>query len=268
MVVRRARIRVITVAIGAAAALLAGCGGTASSNTLEVVTSSATSAEPGEPIGETVDAVTLDRQVRQAMRDAGTCEITITGDGIAAHGQMRLDSGGMALSMELELSGGVTAVRLLPGAAYVHVPESAPGKHWLQVRPDGTDPLSRQAGVMLRLLRNLSDPVAIGGPPGVRPTTLTVVRHEDVDGLATSVYAAETVLTPAQAAANNGLAGTTVRFEAFIDAGHLPRRIVLEVHGPDGTQLTQNVGYADWGIPVTVTAPPESEVTDLTRSTN
>jgi len=276
-----ARIRTIAAFIGAAVvASLAGCGGTASSPTPSahwVVTSAAI---PGPSIGETVDATTLDREVSQAMLDAGSCEITITGDGVQLDGQIRLDSGGMDVSLDVQLSGKTVALRVLAGAMYADMHELAPGTKWVKVSPDGTDSLTQQVRSVLHWLWELSDPLALGGlPEGMAPKTLTVVGNASVDGVVTTRYAAETVLTrdqvatllsavpPDQRVAVDAFVGTTIRFEEFIDADLLPHRVFVELTRPDGAQFANTVEYTNWGTPVTVTAPPASEVTDLSTPT-
>ena len=180
-IVHPVRIKVIAALI-AAVAVLAGCSGTASSSGFRVVTSSPTSAEPGEPIGTTLDTAALTQQTRQAMRDADTCEVTITGGDIQAHGQMRLRPGRVGASLEVLLSGKTIAIRLVSGSVYMDVHELLPDLKWVKVGPKFIDALPSALRSLLLSLRYLSNPGAFHAQSAFAGKTFIVVRHETVHG--------------------------------------------------------------------------------------
>ena len=102
------------------------------------------------------------------------------------------------------------------------------------------------------------------------------VGKETIDGVATTHYTgtydvtqAVTKLDPQQreafqkAAKDSGM--STMAFDVWVDGQQLPRKMMLKTAPGAKTPLAITVTYRDFGQPVSISAPPAGEVTDLSQ---
>ncbi|RJQ83135.1 hypothetical protein [Amycolatopsis panacis] len=197
-------------------------------------------------------------------------------------GQARFDPSGTALKMTTDYVGEPLELRLVNRALYAKVPAGARdqvtgGKPWVQVSPDGNDPLSQVLGGSLTQLAEQNDPgrtlaqvrtagtlttseqARLGDAP-VEHYRLTV----DLAKLGSELPAG----LPADAMAQLGGHGATVPLDLWLDPQHRPVQLVLDLSPV--LQATGETGdaritarYSGWGSPVTVDPPPAAEVGTL-----
>ncbi|GAB76583.1 hypothetical protein SAMN05421595_1713 [Austwickia chelonae] len=84
---------------------------------------------------------------------------------------------------------------------------------------------------------------------------ITYVGEEDVNGKKTKHFSLTLNAPTGSTAAATGDAGTS-KVEYWLDDKYLPRKMVNVVNGLPSTTL-----YDKWGEPVTITVPPEDQVT-------
>lgn len=214
---------------------------------------------------------------------AGAPAIGVTGDAA-------FDFANQAFAMTMDLdapgaSGFGTEIRLVDGVMYMRMP-TGPGAPTPWISLDITEVAGEDA---LASLGTGSDVVQtldyLRGAGNV-----SELGREDVRGVATTHYRADVDLRKALENAPAGqraqleaaveqfelMAGTTsMPLDVWIDDAGLPRRMTYRVEidgGPLGEQLPGDGSLAmflsmdifDYGQPVSVTAPPGSQVTDMT----
>lgn len=170
---------------------------------------------------------------------------------------------------------------LVDGTMYVKLPSQlagvvgSTGKPWTKFDVGGTNPLIPSLGSTADLAgqadpTKLIQQIAAAG-------TITKVTHETVNGVSATHYSI-TVDVAKMAAGQSGgsseqqaleqLGVGTLPFDIWVDADNLPLRIVTHVAYSEPTaerseQVTMTINYSDWGKPVTITAPPASQVGSL-----
>ena len=266
--------------LGAAVLALAGCSST--------VTGSAApqGAAGGRQQPHTAASVSqLGAQVQHTTTEHNTVHMDMTmsvpeAGSIHATGDMRFGSSvAEKMSMDLPSVGSMDMV-LVDGTIYMKLPSSltqelGTGKPWAKISLKGDDPLSQSLGSTTDLAgqadpSKLLNQIASSG-------TITKVTQESLNGQPVTHYAI-TVDVAKMARTMNGteqekealreLGIKTMPFDIWVDANNLPMKIVTKVAydnpvsgGSEAVSITVN--YSDWGRPVSISAPPQSEVGDL-----
>jgi hypothetical protein len=199
------------------------------------------------------------------------------GQKIDAQGDVKLGAS-PALEMTLALPGiGDAEMRLVDDVFYMKLPmELQPGKSWIKIDTNGTDPISKSLGASVKQIKEQGDPTQILKQMS-NAGTITGVKREQLNGKDTTHYSitvdvkklAESQKDPdvkkmmQDAADSAGL--KTVPLEVWLDSENLPARITVDTpvmnpttNQPINTKVT--IDYSDWGKPVTVTAPPADEI--------
>jgi hypothetical protein len=154
---------------------------------------------------------------------------------------------------------------MVGGAFYLDLGEKMQGKTWLRVDEKGKDPLSKAMGPLLATIRqqlNLS-----ASASAFRGVTATSVAGATIDGASTVGYVVKLnsqqiiAALPADVRKSmaSPMAGATSVSTYYVDPEWLPRKIVI-VTTVKGKKTPMSVMYSNWGDPVTITAPPASDV--------
>jgi hypothetical protein len=255
------------VSLAAVAALaLTGCGsdgGNGSSGSGGSGAGQSQSAQPIGKVGDTMPATELAERTEAAMKKAGTAKMTTTGDGSDLTGELDY-SDGLAYRMSGTSDGEpmemvyVDKILYMGGDSFA---EMTGGKKFIKIDPEGEDLMSKMMGPLLGVLEQAANPSSmLAGLDGVDSTVVAVEGDK-------TTY--ETKMTAAQLkAATEKLVGGELPPEAAKDIkdstmlqtvdgeGRLTK---VEVTGGSGT----TVNYTDHGAPVSVEAPPASEVGTL-----
>ena len=266
---------------GAAPAMLAvaillglpGCGGSDASSTPPSGAAAARAAASGTgSSGRPVDTADLVRRVDEAVRAESTATITFTSDAASGQstgsGAVRYLDKGAEMRFDMTAAGQRLAMIVLSDALYVHSPEKVRGKNWLKISRAGTDPLSRS-------FSQLFDSVTANTDVSTTVAALKNAKFTDggtahVGGKAMHRYVADldekalVAELPASLRSSLGpqFKGAHGSTTLYLDDADLPLRIESSIELSSGPS-TSAVSYAGWGEPVSIAAPPASQVTDL-----
>lgn len=191
------------------------------------------------------------------MKAAGSAHLTMTvmGDMATAKGDLKFGADGTeAMSMDMTTMGMNMRMMYVDGVAYVKT--DLLGKKYVKIDPNGKDEFSKQFGSSVKGMSSLNGIGPLGdsvkwtvtksGPDGT--TLSTKLTAEELKRLAV----AEGKSTSATQMPPGDLVLTS-----SLDAEHRPVATTMTVGGK--TFMTLTIG--DWGKPVTITAPPSSDVT-------
>ena len=235
--------------------------------------------------GDAAPAPSAAAVVRQAFvttRDAGTARATVAartglaGQDVTVNGNGVLDlrSGSTDVTLDLPTFGGTVHVLYVGGTVYAALPAAfavlvGRGKPWISIP---LDRLGGSAAGSFAALGGLSGNPAqqLGYLQGVRDDA-RVIGPEPVDGTPTTHYAGVIDLDRTPAAADPAtrpqvdqlkgrLGGSTVPVDVWVDGQGRLRRVT---ESPAGSSTT--VTFSDFGVPVSVAAPPADQVADASR---
>jgi hypothetical protein len=283
-----ARVRLVRAGLtaGLLAAGLAACGGSsapastgaaeAASSPAATVASAAPSSSSSAPVA-VPDVAELNTRLTAAARARSTARLTTTSDaaaGLRSTGALRYRANGVDFAATTVAGGRTVKMVLVDGAAYMNVGEPYQGKHWFHIAPHGSDPVSKALSPILNQLSTSLDPksqfAAAKGSKitsaarselgGVPVTKYTLVSTEaallaQLDKFAPTPELRKTLLAQFK--------GAHAESVLWLDANDLPLRVDSRVVGPSAPGTATSVTYSDWGKPVTITAPPRSDVVDL-----
>ncbi len=219
-------------------------------------------AGPAE--GEEIGADELVERFVTALDDATTATITseaggafaLTGEGVV---DFTTDPYEMQMTLSAAQMGGDFEIRLVDGVMYVRSP-MGDGKFAALDLDDPANPFGTG-------FTDLLDPRALAEPLEEALITATYAGAETVDGEQLEHYSAEldteeflSAVVP-EAAGQAGAAGMgpTVVYDLFFDDAGLFRRFEVDMGGAAGSIAGT---YDNWGEPVTIEAPPKSQISD------
>ena len=236
----------------------------------------------------TVSGASLFDSVTRRMLAEGTSTYTFSGS--AGGGEARSGTGSLRflslkdgerafdgqVTLRSNSTGQMRAV-LLPDAVYLAIPPAKGiprSKPWLKVTGVPRTPLGRALGPMAEQLRAAFDPgetfallraadrVEVVGPDAVEgvPTT----EHRASVRLRRAAEVVEDPAVRAQYKAMIAAGVRTLRFELWLDATGLPRRLRACVPSTQAVYSVTGV-FRRWGEPVTITAPRPKQVFDADR---
>lgn len=232
-------------------------------------------------IAHSVDAVADAGSYRMAMtiEMAGAGEsLTMTGDGIFRESPL---AGEMTMGVDLFGDSLDMKMIFLDTTLYMNMGDAM-----------GAPTPTPWVSIDLANVAGMDDMLGSAGPGSSDPRQFLemlrgagreqVVGREDVRGVPTTHYAARITLEEALAAAGgtdrasleamlDGLEGTEIPVDAWLDDQGLPRRIrmAMDLAGldpsvPAGASMTVTMEMFDYGTAVDVQAPPADQVTDVT----
>lgn len=241
--------------------------------------SGASSTPPAEPVA--LSGSQLFASMTQAMAAKKTAavhfESSFGTQTVSGGGAFRFAASDFAADMSVVLPGqGKVRAILLPGAFYLRLPAAAglqAAKPWLELsaKGGGNDPFSKAFGPLMDQLKQSFDPQSSLGLLKAT-TTVEPAGTERVGGVETTKYVATVDLAKAAALAKGAVAQqyrtlldsgvTTLQSSIWVDGQNLPRRFSTVVPSAQG-DVTATGTYTDWGKPVTVKAPPRSQIASL-----
>jgi hypothetical protein len=223
--------------------------------------------------------------VTTSLKD-GTAHVTVTlagsavGTNVTGTGSGAIDFTDNALQLHLTVGadgqqeaidavyqGGVV-YETLPGLSTV-----APGKSWLSIdlsslqKEEAQDPSSGSLGsnpaVMLQMLAQQGNTVVPLGPSTIDGTAVNGYTVT-VDPARAERQIKKAALPPWMQQAVAGLKVHDLRFKVYVDQSGLLRSMVSQVSESTGeagnVSFSETLDFSDYGTPVTVTAPPASQV--------
>ncbi|HEX3589583.1 MAG TPA: hypothetical protein VHV74_08115 [Pseudonocardiaceae bacterium] len=271
--------------VGVAAIALAGCSPTSISGSAAPQGATGHSGQGQQQETTAASVSELGAQVQHTTTVHNTVHMDMTmtvpeAGSISATGDMKFGSS-VAEQMTMNLpSVGSMRMVLVDGTIYLKLPSSltqelGSDKPWAKISLNGDDPLSQSLGSTTDLAGQ-ADPsqllkqIASAG-------TITKVSHETLNGQPVTHYAitvdvakmAQTMTGNAQEKqALSQLGISTMPFDIWVDSNNLPMKIVTKVAydnpvsgGSEAVSI--QVNYSNWGQPVTISAPPSSEVGEL-----
>jgi hypothetical protein len=172
-----------------------------------------------------------------------------------------------------------TTLVIVPGAAYLKVPDTArsilpPGRSWFHLQDDSASPAMHQFAVAVQNLRENADPTQGFSQLG-NAVTIISADQELLDNIWSVRYQISLNLTEAARLSTDptqqvGLAqlvrsgASTDDTTLWLDGHNRLLRMVLTrgLLDPQGnrTTYTLTLRYHDWGQPVQITAPPPDQI--------
>jgi hypothetical protein len=237
-------------------------------------TSTSAPAVDATPSGQALFA-----SMTAAMAKAKTAKVSfsskVADQQIGGHGGFRFAGDDFAADLSVVLPGmGKARLILLPKALYLKLPAGAglpAGKSWLEIRTDGKgdkNPLTTALAPLMNQLKQGFDP---NTNFGILEATSTVKASgtETIDGVQTTKYTTTIDLAKAAAVAKGPLAAQyrtlvssgvkSMDYSIWVDGDNLPVKFVTVVPTTKGN-VTATGTYRDWGKPITVKAPPRSQI--------
>jgi hypothetical protein len=264
----------------AAALVLSGCG--SGSNSPSQPGGNA-GANPGAAsvgsLTQLADLITKQSTQKQAAHVK--ISVDTQGQAISGEGDMRFgDKPAMDLKLAVPEMTEVT-LRFVDDAFYFKLSEEiTPGKPWVKIDTNGTDPLSQTLGAAVKEFKENGDPSQMVKQLQAAGE-ITGTKKEQLNGKDTTHYTVTVDVNKMianqqdpqlkqlmEAAAKAGI--TTYPLDVWLDSDGLPARLSANTPVTDPTsQKTQEVkfqaDYTDWGKQVNVTAPPADQIAELPR---
>lgn len=200
-------------------------------------------------------------------------------ESIQAEGDMRFgDSPAIELTMAIPEMTTMT-MRLVDGVFYIKLPqELQPGKPWIKIDTNGSDPISKSLGAAVEQMKTQGNP-AETLKQLEKAGEIKSSKKEQLNGEQTTHYQVIVDVKKAIAAQSDpdmkkmleeatkaGL--TEYPMDLWLNSDNLPVKMAMNIPTKDPTSgKTVNaeisMEYTDWGKPVTIEAPPASEVGKL-----
>jgi hypothetical protein len=187
---------------------------------------------------------------------------TVAGSGVAK------GTGSSAeLKIDVKVGGRDLGIVRTGESVYFRTPSPIAGKAWLKISTNPNDPVSRIYSQAFLGLDNLADVPRIASFVS-QMGTFTQAAEEPVEGVRTTKYVAQPppakavrmLSGPYQGLTSQSLGGAKATVSLWIDGDGLLRRTAIVLTLRDTAPAQTLVGYKNWGQPVTVTAPPASQV--------
>lgn len=222
---------------------------TATSSSSSASSSSSTSTNTGKPFDPQEFTGNLEAAIEKNPTVA--VDIQVTSDGqqtVQASGSQDLSD--ESLEMKLDLAGQEVTYRQVDGQYYLHQPPQ-----WVAVTEDSSNPLMQQATDQITLLsmRTHFDAFVAGvEKAGTKGT-------EEIDGTETTHYTATVNTRRALAELEQPSEGApeTVIYDVWLDEEDLIRKMTFTLDGLEATLTAK-----DWGEPVDIRKPKDSELAD------
>jgi hypothetical protein len=283
MMGKKARLGICAATATLAAVAVAGCSGSGGSGGTN--TGGGTAAGSGDSA-----AISLVADAMNKADSAGTVKVTgtMTAPGMSSPMTINAEeqySPSVAMSMSLQIEGQTLSEILVGNVIYMDYPalsaELGSGKQWMEINLAKVTSLGSLSS-LLDSARNDNPTTQIAAL--VASGSVTKVGTETVQGQQTTHYAGDldasqllsagntaSNLTPSQLSSLKDeikSAGvSTVKVDLWVASDGLPVEEKYSEKTTAGT-VVGDLYMSDWGAPVSVGAPPASEVTDMTSQIN
>lgn len=218
--------------------------------------SSPASSAAAFTVGQTVSAKDFETISDKAAQDAGSAHLTMSmmGSSVTANGQISYAGGKQAMSMKMSAMGMDMQMIYVDDTAYLKM--AMLGDKFIKIDPKADDEFSKSFGSSFTGMSSLNGLGPLGdsvqwkvtetGPNGT--TVTTTLSRETMKDLAEAEGKDSDL---------EGLPAGDIVLTSTVDAQNRPVKTVMTVGGK--TMMTMTI--SDWGAPVTIIAPPSSEVT-------
>lgn len=233
-------------------------------------------AAPSPNASGLIDGPAFTAWLTTAARRAAGAHMVMSAQGtqgsVSAVGDIRMSATGVEENVVMKVGAQSMRLLLLSDGLYLSMStvKLPAGKSWILISATGTDQLSAAMRPMFQTLQaNSMSAVGAESMKGVAVkrvgvTTLggtPVVRYAFSNTQAQIEAALRLVPTANRAKARAALAGMRSSVTMLVDADGLTRQVVTTTT-QKGRRSTSTVTYSRWGRPVSITAPPASEVAD------
>jgi hypothetical protein len=216
--------------------------------------------------GEEIDTADFTKLVSEAVDKSTTAHIamrlesqglSMTANGVADYTG---DSPAMSLKMSAPAMGkGVIEIRMLDRVMYMAMPMvDASGKFLKIDLDDPNNPLADSVGDLTSF-----DPQSTLQMFSKGLKKVVRIGDETIGSDATTHYRVTSDTTALQQSLNGATPGTTLpdelTYDVWLDDQNRMRKMTTQI----GDQATVEMEASDWGSPVTITAPPASQVEDM-----
>lgn len=233
-------------------------------------TSAAAEGSGGQSVavGDVVPLAELAEKSAAAVKAKGTAHISQSAGGQqVSTGQIDYSGSVPRMAMTMSAEGQEVEIVYTDGVMYMGGAQFAAlagGKAWIKVDPDGTDQLSTMMAPTLRQMESsMTSPAEQLTAFGDVDATVSAVEG---DRTTYAVKLTQEQLKKSVEAAAKGLPGGLneaavsqlpdgLSYTMTVGAGALPLEMVVDMPGSVMTMT-----YSKWGEPVTISAPPASEV--------
>ncbi|HEY4019600.1 MAG TPA: hypothetical protein VGM75_12980 [Pseudonocardiaceae bacterium] len=273
----RAKSLVVGAALVAGLGMLAGCSSTvAGSPTATGSSGGGSQGGAGSQLGSEVKTVSdLSNLVGNSVEQATTVQVTMKNGAGTTSGSIKFGDP-VAEKMTLNTAAGSEQVLLVNNVFYVQIPgmQALTNKPWVKIDPNNTsNPGDQIFGALVNSIKQNADPsqmiknLEAGG-------TLTGTDTEQLNGQTTTHYkvtvdidkmianeADPTMKQMLGMAKQQGLQNYPV--EVWLDSHGLPLQTTINMpslSAAPGSGGVSTITYANWGAPVTISAPPDDQV--------
>jgi hypothetical protein len=226
----------------------------------------------------------LAQQIGERTAETNTAHMTmvmdVAGQKIDAEADVEFASDDLAMSMNMTLPGeGDMAMVLLDGIMYVQTPEPLePGKSWLKIDPNGTDPMSKALGSTFDEMRKNADPrAAIDQLKDAGE--ITSQEEAELNGEQATHYTILVDFEKLVAQQDNPDAKKAAEMlevkefpvELWVNEDGLPMRMTMDMPMSDpssgeSVEAKIEADYTNWGEPVEIAAPPADQIAEMPGS--
>jgi LppX/LprAFG-like lipoprotein len=207
-------------------------------------------------------------EVYAAAMKAKTAHVVMKMSGKAklkARGDLKYDGRQPSMAMTMSMAPmmkGTIEMRMLKGRLYMQIPNVTPPGKFLAIDPkDKTSPLAKSFANTpdqmdpMKSIKTLKSAVRSAERVGKQTMGGVTVEHYKL-----TVATAELLKSAGQAANAAGLPDT-ITYDLWLDERHLIRRTSFETAG-----VTLEATMSAWGKPVTVKAPPASQIVTMPKA--
>ena len=283
----KARLGICAATAALAAVAVAGCSG--SGSTSGAAGGKATTGSGGAVAADSA-SLSLVADAMNKADSAGTVKVTgtMTAPGMSQPMTLNAEeqySPSLALSMSMQVDGQAISEVLVGDTIYMDYPELAPelnGKTWAEIDLSGIHGSLGSLSSLLESARNENPTTQIAAL--VASGTVSKVGTETVNGQSTTHYsgtldasqvlkagAAESKLNASQLSSLESMLQTTgvtsVKIDTWIASDGLPVQEKYSEQTSQGT-VSGDLSMSDWGAPVSIGAPPSSDVYNMTSALN
>lgn len=265
------RMTYVVCGIAAGLAALTACGTTATNG------SGTTTAPAQQQVHTIADLAHVMSAKTATVHTAHMTFVAATPQGsVIGNGQIDIDGAASKVQMSMTIpSMGAMNVELLGSTMYLQLPQSLikTSKPWVQINPNGTDPISKALSGVVSQEQQDTDPTkAISQLVGAG--TITKVTPTTVDGQPATDYA---ITVDTQKLMNSSLVSPqlkqeltqmgvnlpkTLNYQMWLNSQNLPVKLIVQ-ETVEGQQVDVTVTYTDWGAPITINPPPADQIGSL-----
>jgi len=235
-------------------------------STTSASTPAASDSATADATGDEIDTAEFTRLVSEAVDKSTTAHIamrlesqglTMTADGVADYTG---DSPAMSLKMRAPAMGaGVIEIRMLDRVMYMAMPMVDSSGKFLKIDLDDPDnPLADSMGDMTSF-----DPQSTLQMFSKGLQKVIRIGDETVGGDATTHYRVTSDTSALKESLDGATPGTTLpdvlTYDVWLDDQNRMRKMTTQI----GEQASVEMEASDWGSPVSITAPPASQVEDM-----